>query len=101
MWKTLRILWAKPIRFPTSKADKFDRSHPVVLNQYNSILVYKHNNFYHKNDNYQFLVRRHVSTMYSHHQANIESRVRYIKCALNGIPLSAHFIYLNLDSILA
>ena len=36
----------------------FYRSHPVVLFQYNSILVYKHNNVYHKNDNYHFLVRQ-------------------------------------------
>ena len=62
-----------------------------MLYQYNSILVYKHNNFYHKHDNYQFLVLRHVSAMYSHHQANIESRFRYIKCALNGIPLCLQY----------
>jgi hypothetical protein len=64
------------------------------------------------------LVRRHVSAKYNHHQANKESRFRYIKCAPNGIPLCllygymdqyckhngillpAHFIYLNLDSVL-
>ena len=27
---------------------EFDRRHPVVLHQYNSILVYKHKNVYHK-----------------------------------------------------
>jgi hypothetical protein len=47
------------------------------------------------------LLRRHVSDKYSHHQANIESKFRYIKCAPNGIPLGAHFIYLNFDSIVA
>jgi len=47
------------------------------------------------------LVRRHVSAMYSHHQANTEARFRCIKRALNGIPLSAHFIHLNLAYILA
>jgi hypothetical protein len=30
------------------------------------------------------LVWRHISSKYSHHQANIESRFRYIKCAPNG-----------------
>jgi hypothetical protein len=46
-------------------------------------------------------VRRHASAKYNHRQANIESRFRYIKYAPNGIPLGAHFIYLNLDSTLA
>ena len=66
----------------------FDRNHPVVLYQYNSILVsLQTQHCVSQNDNYQFLVRRHVSAKYSHHQANRESKFRYIKCATNGIPL--------------
>jgi len=38
-----------------------------------------------------FLARRHVSAMYSHHQANIEAMFRYIKCALNGITLCLQY----------
>jgi hypothetical protein len=90
-----------------------------------------HNSSYHKKDNYQFSTRRHVLAKYNHHQANIASKFRYIKCAPNGIPLclqycsiypcnsmllhghmeqyckhngiqlGAHFIYLNFDAILA
>jgi hypothetical protein len=52
----------------------FERSHPVVLCQYTSILVYKHNNFYHK---------------------------MAIISDLCVDMLSAHFIYLNFDFILA
>jgi hypothetical protein len=59
-----------------------------VLYQYNGILVYKHNKYYHKMTIISSLVQRHVSAKYSHHQANIESRFRYIKCAPSGIPLS-------------
>jgi len=38
-----------------------------------------------------FLVRRHVSAMYSHHQANTEARFRHIKRTLNGIPLCLQY----------
>jgi len=48
--------------------------------------VYRHNNFDHKMTIISFLARRHVSAMYSRHQANIGARFRCIKCALNGIP---------------
>jgi len=37
------------------------------------------------------LARRHVSAKYSHHQANIEARFRYIKYALNGILLCLQY----------
>jgi len=40
--------------------------------------------------NISFLARRHVSDTYSH-QANIEARFRYIKCALTGIPLCLQY----------
>jgi hypothetical protein len=48
--------------------------------------VYKHNSFIIK---WQllFIITRHVSAKYSHPQANIDSKFRHIKCALNGIPL--------------
>jgi hypothetical protein len=52
-------------------ARKFDRSHPVLLYQYNCILVYKHSNFYHKmtiisffqfsDDNCHFMIKIVVS----------------------------------------
>jgi hypothetical protein len=38
------------------------------------------------------LVRRHVSAKYSHHQVNIESKFRSIKCAPNEIPLLSGII---------
>jgi hypothetical protein len=50
--------------------------------------VYKHNNSYHKMTIISTLLWQHVSAKYGHHQANKESKFRYIKCAPNVIPLS-------------
>jgi len=47
------------------------------------------------------LTGRHVSAIFSAIiRPNKEPEFRYIKCAPNGIPLGAHFIYLNSGSLL-
>jgi hypothetical protein len=46
--QTLNIVIFKDHYIKCNSLWEFDRSHPVVLYQYNSILVYKHNNFYHR-----------------------------------------------------
>ena len=48
--------------------------------------------FLSQNNKYQLLARRHVSAKCSYHQANIEARYRYIKCALNWIPLRLQYM---------
>ena len=60
------------------------RYNSILISLYTTVLIIK-------NDNYQFLTRRHVSAKYSHHQTNIASTFRYIKYAFNGIPLCLQY----------